>query len=52
MNLNGQFDRSGLLTGEAQRAEAEWCVIVGLLCCMPKPEHRPSMGVVIDMLGS
>jgi hypothetical protein len=40
------------VTGEAQRAEAAWCLVVGLLCCMPEPEHRPSMGVVIDMLGS
>jgi hypothetical protein len=40
------------VTDKEQRAEARWCLIVGLLCCMPEPEHRPSMGVVINMLGS
>lgn len=30
---------------------AKLCVIVGLLCCLPKAAHRPSMVEVVDMLG-
>lgn len=40
------------VTGESQREEARWCVIVGLLCCLPEPTRRPFMSNVVRMLAS
>ncbi|RCV39357.1 hypothetical protein SETIT_8G217300v2 [Setaria italica] len=40
------------INGDTRRMAARWCVIVGLLCCVPDPQERPSMSEVIAMLGS
>ncbi|WVZ85619.1 hypothetical protein U9M48_032523 [Paspalum notatum var. saurae] len=48
--LRDLFDRKRV-TGEPQQRAARWCVMVGLMCCLPDPANRPSMGRVIDMLG-
>uniref|UniRef100_K3ZLY5 Protein kinase domain-containing protein n=1 Tax=Setaria italica TaxID=4555 RepID=K3ZLY5_SETIT len=38
------------INGDTRRMAARWCVIVGLLCCVPDPQERPSMSEVIAML--
>lgn len=40
------------LPEKSQRAAARWCVIVGLLCCLPDPARRPHMWKVVRMLDS